>query len=59
VYFGLFILFLLKYSILFGSGGGIKFEVFFGGSSFGFETDVEFISDKISSKLYSLSIFFW
>jgi len=58
VYFGLFILFLLKYSILFGSGGGIKFEVFLG-SSFGFETDVEFISDKISSKLYSLSIFFW
>jgi hypothetical protein len=44
---------------LFGSGGGIKFEVFLGGSSFGFETDVEFISDKISSKLYSLSIFFW
>jgi hypothetical protein len=43
---------------LFGSGGGIKLEVFLG-SSFGFETDVEFISDKISSKLYSLSIFFW
>jgi len=49
---------LLKYSILLGSGGGIKFEVFLG-SSLGFDTEVEFISDKISSKLYSLSIFFW
>jgi len=58
VYLGLFILFLLKYTILLGSGGGIKFDVFFG-SSFGFDTaDVEVISDNISSKLYSLSTFF-
>jgi hypothetical protein len=59
VYLGLFIRFLLKYTILLGSGGGIKFDVFFGGSSFGFDTaDVEVISDNISSKLYSLSTFF-